>query len=73
LVLPSEIRRQLNLHAGDRLILSLEPDGSLHLQTARELAERFRGAFATEEPERSLVDELITERREEARREEAGL
>jgi AbrB family looped-hinge helix DNA binding protein len=73
LVLPAQVRRRLDLHSGDRLILQMEPDGSVRMTSAAELARRFQGAFAAEEPERSLVDELIAERREEARREEAEL
>lgn len=73
LVLPAEFRQRLDLKRGDRLIFTMEPDGSVRMTTAAELARRLRGAFAAEEPERSLVDELIAERREEARREEAEL
>jgi hypothetical protein len=40
--------------------------------SARQLARRLRGLFKDLAPGRSLVDELIAERREEARREDAS-
>ncbi len=69
IVLPAPYRRALGLHVGDEVILRLE-DGEVRLltieravQSAQELIRRYvpRG--------RSLVDELIAERRAEAARE----
>jgi hypothetical protein len=45
-------------------------DGTLELLSAREAARRALGLFAHVAPGRSLVEELLAERREEARREE---
>jgi AbrB family looped-hinge helix DNA binding protein len=68
LVLPAPIRKRLDLHAGDRLILTVT-DGEVRIVSAREQAGRLLGMFRDLAPGRSLVDELIAERREEARRE----
>lgn len=70
LVLPATLRRRLKLQPGDRLIATLDTEGGLRLVPARELARRLNGIYRDLAPGRSLVDELIAERREEARREE---
>jgi AbrB family looped-hinge helix DNA binding protein len=70
LVLPAPLRRELNLQTGDRLILKLDPEGGFRVVSARELARRLHGMYRDLAPGRSLVDELIAERREEARRED---
>lgn len=70
LVLPAQLRRRLDLHPGDRLIATLDEDGGIRLVSVRELVERMRGFYQDLAPDRSLVDELIAERREEAQREE---
>lgn len=69
-VLPAALRQQLGIQPGDRLILTVESDGGFHAVTARELAHQAFGMYRQLAPGRSLVDELIAERREEARREE---
>ncbi len=72
LVLPAELRRQLDLREGDRLILTVEADGSLRLVSAREAARRARGLLRQMLPHlegRCLSEELIAERRAEATRE----
>lgn len=70
LVLPARLRRRLDLHPGDRLLVSVEADGGLRAVSAREQARRLRGLYRDLAPGRSLADELIAERREEARRED---
>lgn len=70
LVLPAALRYRLGLSRGDRLILTVDPEGGFRVVSARELARRFNGIFKDLAPVRSLVDELIAERREEAQREE---
>jgi AbrB family looped-hinge helix DNA binding protein len=72
LVLPAQLRRRLDLHPGDRLILTVEPEGGFRVVTVREQARRLLGLYRDLAPGRSLADELIAERREEARREDAG-
>ncbi|MBI2321357.1 MAG: AbrB/MazE/SpoVT family DNA-binding domain-containing protein [Chloroflexi bacterium] len=72
LVLPAPLRRRLDLRPGDRLILVIEPEGGLRIVSAREQARRLRGLYRHLAPGRSLADELIAERRAEARREDDG-
>ena len=69
IVLPAELRRRLDLKEGDRLILTVEEDGSLRLVSARTLAQRLQGMFADLAPGVDLADELLLERRAEIRRE----
>ncbi len=73
LVLPASVRRDLGLKKGDRVSLKVDADGEMRLISFREAARRARGMYAHLAPGRSLVDELIAERREEARREDEGL
>ena len=68
-VLPAKVRRKLGLREGDRMILVVQPDRSLRLVSLREQLKKLRGMYKHLAVGRSLVDELIQERREEARRE----
>ena len=71
LVLPSEIRAALGLEPGDRLLLSTDADGSLRLRPYRAVANQGLGLLADLAPGGdSMVDEVIAERRGEARRED---
>ena len=70
LVLPARVRRRLALRPGDRLMLTLDAEGGLHVVSAREQARRLYGLYRDIAPMRSLADELIAERREEARRDD---
>jgi AbrB family looped-hinge helix DNA binding protein len=72
LVLPARLRRQLDLRPGDRLVLTVDPDGGFRAVAAREQARRLLGIYRDLAPGRSLAEELIAERREEAGREEQG-
>jgi antitoxin PrlF len=65
-VLPAGVRRALSLQEGDRLQLTVEPDGSLRLRSFAAIARSLRGAYRGVAPGRSLADELIAERRREA-------
>jgi AbrB family looped-hinge helix DNA binding protein len=70
-VLPSDVRAELDLRPGTRMLLSTEPDGSLRLRPYRSVADRNRGMLAgIAPPGGSLVDELLVERRREAARED---
>ncbi len=71
LVLPARLRRRLDLRPGDRLIITVDAAGGLRVVSAREQARRLRGLYRDLAPGRSLADELVAERREEARREDA--
>ncbi len=70
LVLPAPLRRCLDLQPGERLIVRVDPEGGFRVFSARDLARRSRGLYRDLAPGRSLADELIAERREEARRED---
>ncbi|UUY05360.1 AbrB/MazE/SpoVT family DNA-binding domain-containing protein [Svornostia abyssi] len=70
LVIPATVRGELGLHEGDRLTLRVER-GRLVLAPDRAKVEPLRGMFRDLAPAGGVVDELIAERREEARREDA--
>ena len=71
-VLPSDIRATLGLEPGDRMLLTTDADGSLRLRPYRAVAAQGLGLLADLAPGGdSMVDELIAERRAEARREDA--
>jgi AbrB family looped-hinge helix DNA binding protein len=71
LVVPAELRRSLNLHEGSELAIS--SDGRrLILEPRAEVLRRVRARFACLPADVSLADELLAERREEARRESEG-
>ena len=71
LVLPSKLRQRLYLHQGDRHVITVVDEGGFRVISAREVARRVRGMYRDLAPGVSLADELIAERREEARREDA--
>lgn len=68
IVIPAQFRESLDISTGETLIARVE-DGRLVLETRERILARIRSWFADVPPEVSLVDELIAERREEARRE----
>lgn len=67
-MLPAELRRDLAVDSGDALVIEHRP-GALRIRSAREVAAAGRGMFASAGDGRALVDELLAERRHEARRE----
>ncbi len=68
LVIPAEYRKALGLKPGDKVILVLE-EGELKVITLRQAVERAQALVRQYIPEgRSLSQELIRERREEAAR-----
>lgn len=68
LVLPAVVRRQLNLRAGERLLLMVDA-GVIRLVAARQQVHETRGIYRHLAPKRSLATELLRERRAEAARE----
>ena len=68
LVIPAALRRSLGLHEGDKLV-AREEDGRLVLEKREVIHQRLRARFAHIPKERSIVDELIAERREAAKKE----
>jgi AbrB family looped-hinge helix DNA binding protein len=68
-VIPAEIRHHIGIEPGQDLILSEDGQG-LRLQTFAQAVKAVQEAFAPYRiPGVSVVDELIREREEEARRE----
>lgn len=68
LVIPAALRKALNLKPGDRLIARKEGE-SLVLERREAIEKRLWDMFSHIPKDVSLVDELIAERRAEARRE----
>jgi AbrB family looped-hinge helix DNA binding protein len=66
LVVPVELRRELGIEPGDQLVAFVE-NGKLIVQTREETERELLAMF--EGMEGSMSEELIRERREEARRE----
>lgn len=66
LVVPVELRRELGIEPGDQLVAFVE-DGKLIVQTRAETERELLAMF--EGMEGSMSEELIRERRAEARRE----
>lgn len=64
-VLPAEVREKLGLRTGDKLVLTVKPDGTIRLVSLREQLKKAQGMFR-KHPERILSEELIRERRREA-------
>jgi AbrB family looped-hinge helix DNA binding protein len=69
IVIPSSFRRALGIKSGDTIVLRVEND-ELRITTLRQrLAKAQQLVRAHVDSATSLVDELIAERREAARRE----
>lgn len=68
-VVPAPLRRRLGIEAGDVLVARAEED-RLVLERREAILRRIRSRFASVPKGVSLVDELIAERREEAKREQ---
>lgn len=68
LVIPAALRKAMNLKPGDRLVARKVGDG-LVLERRETIEKRLWEMFSHIPKEVSLVDELIAERRAEARRE----
>jgi len=71
IVIPAAIRRQMGLKAGDSLLMEVE-DGILRMESHRARIHRIQQEFKKIIPPGGILisDELIAERREEARHEE---
>ena len=68
LVIPAALRRLLGFEEGDTLV-AREEAGRLVLEKPEMIKQRLKARFAQVPNDRILVDELIVERREEAKRE----
>lgn len=69
LVVPSPLREALGFKPGDPLVVRVQ-DGRLLVESRESVVRRVQERFGTSG--RSLVDELIAERRREALQEEGG-
>jgi len=66
-VIPASFRKALGINAGDEVVLRIEDD-ELRITTLKRHLERARRRIRRYvKPGRSLVDELLAERREAAR------
>ncbi len=70
LVIPAALRRSLGFESGDTL-LARQAEGGLVLEKPETIKLRLKNRFSQIPENTSLVDELIAERREEARKENA--
>jgi AbrB family looped-hinge helix DNA binding protein len=70
IVIPARIRRELGLGEGSSLAVRTE-GGRLILEPREEVLRRVRGRYARVAGKKRLSEELIRERRTEARRESA--
>ncbi len=68
LVIPAALRQLLGFEEGDTLV-AREEAGRLVLEKQAMVKQRLKARFAQVPKDRSLVDELIAARREEAKRE----
>lgn len=75
-VIPADMRRELGIKDGDSLVVERDAAGGIvfktYAQVVDEVQARFR-ALRDDAPEKatSVVDELLKERREDGRRENA--
>jgi bifunctional DNA-binding transcriptional regulator/antitoxin component of YhaV-PrlF toxin-antitoxin module len=69
LELPLAVRDHLRVAEGDVVVVETQSGGTAILLSLKRLIDETRGAFKHLAPGRSISDELIAERREEARRE----
>ena len=66
IVIPAAIRRSLGLRVGDAVILVLQDNGEVRLLTQTEAVRQAQALVRQHvAKDRSLVDELLAERREE--------
>ena len=71
LVLPAEVRERLKIRDGDRVAVSVQEDGTIEIETRDVAIRKMRGMFKhLTKSGRLASDELIAERRREARRED---
>jgi AbrB family looped-hinge helix DNA binding protein len=73
IVIPAVYRKAMGLKGGEVVTIRLDEEG-LHIQSRAQAIKRAQAIVRKYVPEGvSLVDELIAERRREAKREQSGL
>lgn len=65
IVIPAAFRQAMNLSEGEEVVLRLDENG-LHVHSMRQALDRAQKIVAKYAGKRSLVDELIADRRKEA-------
>ena len=74
IVIPAHFRRAMGVETGEPLVATLEDEGRLVIETRKAAWESLRRQLRAAIPDGvDLVEELIAERRAEARREEADM
>ena len=68
-VIPAKVRKAMGLHPGDHLLFQITDEGLLLTTLKQRIANAQRRARKYIKPGVSLVDELIAERRAQARKE----
>ncbi len=68
-MLPAPVRKRLRLATGGELVLTVDGSEEVRLVSVHKQVDRCQGMFAARSPKRVLSEELIAERRREARRE----
>lgn len=71
IVVPAELRRELDLDEGSTMTATTE-GGRLILEPRSVVLERVRRRFSKVPRSKGLADELVSDRREEARREDGA-
>lgn len=66
LALPENIRQQFGLAEGDRFLVKVSESGVLQLVNLKQQVQSLRGILKNPNPQQSVVDELIQERRRSA-------
>ena len=70
IVIPAKIREALDIRIGENVSLQVE-DNELRIRTSREALKRLQQLVRKHvSPDRSIVDEFLRERREEAARDD---
>jgi AbrB family looped-hinge helix DNA binding protein len=65
IVIPAEIRRKMNIHSGDQVILSYR-DGELHITTRKQRMQQAKAIVKAFAGNSSLAEQLLEERKTEA-------
>lgn len=69
IVIPAELRRELDIKDGDVLVLDRSADGSLAIKTHQQIIREGQDAIRASLKRPFTVDEFIAEKRAEAERE----
>jgi len=70
IVLPASIRRELDINEGDQLSVEVDEEGRVVMESPEAALKKIRQQLKERMGDRSLVDELIADRRREFEREE---